>query len=227
MNGSPTIVIQCAARKRSRAGCLRLRGGRELLFVANPANAPQDGPYAHAHPDDLADTGETWRKQLLRYNDLHKDVAGDNPLGLLPAGQLYKDPIYARLAEKYGLERLYILSAGWGLIRADFLTPNYDITISNSNNVESYKRRRERDAYGDWRMLPNDTADPVVFFGGKSYIKLFCALTERVKWPRYVFFNLRKAPDAPGCHLRKFDTRTKTNWHYECARAFMDGKVGI
>ena len=225
MNGSPIIVIQCAARKRSHAGCLRLRSGQEVLFVANPAKAPQGRPYAHAHPDGPADTGETWRKQLLRYNDLHKDVPGDNPLGLLPAWQLYDNPVYAQLAAKYGPERLYILSAGWGLIRADVLTPNYDITFSN--NAEPCKRRRKRDAYDDWRMLANDTADPVVFFGGNSYIKLFCALTERVKGPRYVFFNSLNAPDAPGCHLRKFSTRTRTNWHYECARAFIDGMVGI
>jgi hypothetical protein len=225
MNGSPIIVIQCAARKRSHAGCLRLRSGQEVLFVANPAKAPQGRPYAHAHPDGLTDTGETWRKQLLRYNDLHKGVPGDNPLGLLPAWQLYKHPIYARLAEKYGPERLYILSAGWGLIGAGFLTPDYDITFSN--NAEPYKRRRERDAYDDCRMLPDDTADPVVFFGGKSYIRMFRELTSRVKGPRHVFFNSSNAPDAPGCRLRKFDTRTRTNWHYECAGAFMDGRVGI
>lgn len=227
MNGSPIIVIQCAARKQSHAGCLRLRSGQEVLLVAHPANAPQDGRYAYAHPDDPADTEETWRKQLLRYNDLHKDVPGGNPLRLLPAWQLYNNPIYARLAAECELESLYILSAGWGLIRADFLTPAYDITFSNAGNVEPYKRRRQRDAYEDWRMLPDDTDDPVVFFGGKDYIRMFCELTERVKGPRYVFFNSRNAPDAPGCHLRKFDTRTKTNWHYECARAFMDGKVGI
>ena len=229
MNGSPIIVIQCAARKRSRAGCLRLRSGREVLFVANPANAPQDGPYAHAHPDGPADTRETWRKQLLRYNDLHKDIPGGNPLGLLPAWQLYNHPIYARLAAECGLERLYILSAGWGLIRAEFLTPDYDITFSKHSNVEPYKRRGKRDAYDDWHMLPDDTADPVAFFGGKDYIRLFCELTGRVKGPRIVFFNSRNAPDAPGCHLRKFSTSTstRTNWHYECARAFMDGKVGI
>ena len=224
MNGSPIIVIQCAGSKQSHAGCFRLRNGGEVLFVANPDKAPPD-KYTYAHPDGPADTGETWRKQLLRYNDLHKDAPGDNPLGLLPAWQLYMHPIYAHLAKKYGPEHLYILSAGWGLIRADFLTPNYDITLSNKG--ESYKRRRKRDAYDDWRMLPEDTADSVVFFGGKSYIKLFCALTERVKGPRYVFFKSRNALDAPGCHLRKFDTSTRTNWHYECARAFMDGKVGI
>lgn len=228
MNASPIIVIQCAAGKRSYAGCLRFRNGREALFVAKPANVPQDGPYAYAHPDGVADTGETWRTQLLRYNELHKDATGENPLGLLPAWQLYSHPVYAQLAVKYGTERLYILSAGWGLIRADFLTPGYDITFSSSaSGAENYKRRRERYAYNDWRMLPDNSANPVVFLGGKSYVKLFCALTGRVRGPRYVFYNSGSAPDAPGCHLRKFDTRTRTNWHYECAQAFMDGRIGI
>ena len=225
MNNSPIIVIQCAAGKQRRAGCLRLRSGGEVLFVSDPDKAAQGGPFAYAHPDGLADTGETWRKLLLQYNDLHKGVPEGNPLGLLPAWQLYSNAIYARLARKYGADRLYILSAGWGLIGAEFLTPNYDITFSS--NAEPHKRRRKRDAYDDWCMMPDDTADPVVFVGGKSYINLFCALTEQVIGPRYVFFNSRNVPDAPGCHPRKFDTRTKTNWHYECASALMDGKVGI
>ena len=227
MNGRPIIVIQCAASKQSHAGCLRLRSGREVLFVANPANAPQDGPYAHAHPDGPADTAETWRKQLLRYNGLHKDAPGGNPLGLLPAWQLYKNPTYALLAEKYVPERLYILSAGWGLIRADFLTPRYDITFRNSKEVEPHKRRCKLDDYDDCRMLPDATTEPIVFFGEESYIDLFCALTGQVKGTRHVFFNSPYEPNAPGCVPRKFDPSDEKNWHYECAQAFMDGKVGI
>ena len=226
MNDSPIIVIQCAAGKQSRAGCLHLCNEQEVLFVANPANAPQDGPYAHAHPDDLADTGETWRKMLLRYNNLHKGVAGDNPFGAAARlAALTRTRSMPDWQKSTGRSASISCRLAGGLIRAEFLTPDYDVTFSN--NAEPYKRRRKRDAYNDWRMLPDDTADPVVFFGGKSYIKLFCALTERVKGPRYVFFNSRNAPDAPGCHLRKFDTRTRTNWHYECARAFMDGRIGI
>lgn len=224
VNASPIIVIQCAGSKRSHAGCFRLRNGGEVLFVSDPDKAPQD-EYTYAHPDGQADIEETWRKQLLRYNDLHKDVPGGNPLGLLPVWRLYKNPTYALLAEKYGLERLYILSAGWGLIRANFLTPRYDITFNT--DVKSYKRRRGLNGYDDWRMLPDDTAEPIVFFGEESYIDLFCALTGQVKGTRHVFFNSPYEPDAPGCHLRKFDTSTSKNWHYECARAFMDGKVGI
>ena len=225
MSGSEIVVIQCAGSKRSNAGYLRHPDGRKVLFVARPDCAPQNGQYTYDHPDGNCDTGEAWREKLLRYNDLYKNTPGNNPLGLLPAWKLYQNPVYAHLEERYGLERLYILSAGWGLIKADFLTPNYDITFSN--NGELYKRRYNGDPYRDLRMLPDYAANSVVFFGGKSYIKLFCSLTEHVKGTRHVFYNSHTEPDAPGCELIKFDTNTKTNWHYECVQAFMNGKIRI
>ncbi|BAU49572.1 hypothetical protein SVA_3024 [Sulfurifustis variabilis] len=42
---------------------------------------------------------------------------------------------------------VFILSAGWGLIGAAFLTPVYDITFSNS--ADDYKRRRRRNQFDD------------------------------------------------------------------------------
>jgi hypothetical protein len=39
--------------------------------------------------------------------------------------------------DRFGLENVYVLSASWGLIRADFLTPYYDITFSSS--ADAYK----------------------------------------------------------------------------------------
>ena len=222
---SAIIVIQCAAGKQSRAGRLQLRDGRAVRFIARPKEAPQSAPYAYAHPDDIADTGESWREMLLRYNLQHQDAPAANLLGLLPAWQLYKHPVYARLVNTYGCERLYILSAGWGLIRADFLTPDYDITFSSQ--AESYQRRRSRDTCQDWNMLPDAAANPVVFFGGKDYVSLFCSLTAPVTGARYVFYNSRTEPATPGCRLIKYNTRTRTNWHYQCAQAFMDGEIGI
>ena len=82
---------------------------------------PHDARYVYAHPDDLSDSGITWRERLLRYNR----QPGTNPLGLLRAWELYQNAVYSRLVRTYGIERVYILSAGWGLITADFLTPNY------------------------------------------------------------------------------------------------------
>ena len=215
------VVIQCAGTKRPEAGCLHRRDGQEVMFVADPESAPADTRYWYAHPDDIADTGYSWRDELLKYNS----SPGDNPRGLLPAWQLYKDRTYELLADRYGLERLYILSAGWGLIAADFLTPAYDITFTVS--ADAYKRRRKKDQYDDSRMLPADSEEPVVFFVSKAYVGLACKLTEGISSPKYLFYNSKKRPEAPGCHLRKYDTRARTNWQYLCGKDFVEDKIGI
>jgi hypothetical protein len=121
------------------------------------------------------------------------------------------------------LRKVYILSAGWGLIAADFLTPYYDITFSQS--AEGYKRRRKPDRYDDFRMLPNDVAEEIVFFGGKDYLPLFCSLTSAIRSKKTVFYNSARRPEVTGCALKRFETTTQTNWHYECANAFLDGVV--
>ena len=219
------VVIQCAGRKQPNAGHLRNNDGRKAMFVAKPDDAPKDEPYAYAYPDGTDDAGEPWREKLLRYNGIHRGNADDNPLGLLPAWRLYQNPAYGLLYRKYGPDDLYILSAGWGLIRADFLTPTYDITFKSG--AEKYQRRYKRDLYEDFRMLPDDTAKPVVFFGGKDYVGLFCELTDRVQGPRRVFYNSNIAPKALGCQTRKFHTNTRTNWHYKAAQAYVEGHINI
>jgi len=215
------VVIQCAARKAPTAGHLTLSDGTPVLFVADPELAPSTSGFHFSRPDDTSESSLTWREELLRYNR----GGSDNPLGLLPAWRLYTHPTYERLAAKVGLERLYILSAGWGLISAKFLTPHYDITFSPS--AEKYKRRIRRDRYHDSCMLPDGTTDPIVFFGGKDYLPLFCALTESYRGRRTIFYNSSRVPDSPGCTLRRFDTTTRTNWHYECANAFVQGQLQV
>ena len=224
---NPIIVILCSARKNRDAGHFRRADGRKVLLVAQPAAVPPSAGYAYARPDDDAGDGQSWRGKLLRCNADYDGSAGSNPLGLLPAWQLYRPlyrtPVYARLWEEFGPERLYILSAGWGLVKADFLLPNYDITFSQA---ETYMRRRNRDRYQDWRMLPEDTANPVVFFGGKSYTNFFSSLTRQVKRERYVYY-YGDAPDAPGCRLIKFQSGNQRTWHYEAADAFLKGEIGL
>lgn len=215
------VVIQCAARKVPTAGHLTLSDGTPVMFVADPELAPSTPGLRFARPDDNSESSLTWREELLRYNR----KGSDNPLGLLPAWQLYTHPTYERLAAKVGLERLYILSAGWGLISAKFLTPHYDITFSP--RADKYKRRRRRDRYHDLCMLPEGTTDPIVFYGGKDYLPLFCTLTESYRGRRSIFYNSSRVPDSPGCTLRRFETTTRTNWHYECANAFVQGKPQV
>ena len=215
------VVIQCAARKNPEAGYLRTRDGRKVLFVADPDLAPNNPDCAYARPDDVSDAGKPWRTTLREYN---AEPRG-NPHGFLPAWRLYENPVYELLKDHCGPERLYILSAGWGLIRSDFLTPAYDITFSPG--ADAYKRRRKRDSYDDFNMLPEQTEEDIVFFGGKDYVGLFCGLTENVKGRRYIWFNSKSPPKAPGCVLRRFHTKTRINWHYQCAKAFIEGNIQV
>lgn len=209
------VVIQCAGSKRPDAGTLRTRGGQPVLFVARPEKAPLTGACVFAHPDDPADDGLTWRETLLAYNQ----NPGSNPLGLHPAYELYRNEIYRVLVKRYGVENTYILSAGWGLLNAAFLTPSYDITFSAA--AEGFVRRRKGDVYRDLCHLPDDRDEPVVFFGSKEYVPLFASLTRSVRAKKLVFYNSQQAPEAEGCVLQRFQTRTRTNWQYECAAAFV------
>jgi hypothetical protein len=211
------IVIQCAASKRPNAGHLVTRDGKPVDFVAHPELAPSDRIYAR--PDDISDRGMSWREQLRKYNAQQKT----NPLGLILAYQLYENKLYGALIDRFGIENVYILSAGWGLIRSDFLTPFYDITFSQS--AERYKIRRKADRYDDFRMLPNEAAGEIVFLGGKDYLALFCKLTESAKGKRIAFFNSANAPRFDNCQFKRFETATRTNWHYECAKALIGGQI--
>lgn len=162
------VVIQCAARKAPNAGHLVTADGKPVTFVAHPEIAPRDDG-VYARPDDDAGEGRSWREVLLVYN---RESRG-NPLALLPAYRLYQNPVYARLVDTLGIESVYILSAGWGLIRSDFLTPYYDITFGNAPNVEPFKRRKKADRYKDSGILPNSTDEEILFFGGRDHVPLF------------------------------------------------------
>lgn len=212
------VVIQCAASKRPDAGYLRTKDGKRVLFVADPARAPAASDLVYARPDDPADDGVSWREHVALYNA----TPDDDPLGLSPAYELYENETYRALVHKFGIDNTMILSAGWGLIPAGFLTPRYDITFSVS--AEPYVRRRKNQQYKDFSMLPAGVNGPIVFFGGRDYVPLFAKLAARAEH-KIVFHNSAVAPTAPGCLLKRFNTATRTNWHYECARAFVAGTI--
>lgn len=71
-------------------------------------------------------------------------------------------------------------------------------------------------------MLPDGSNEDIEFFGGKDYLPLFARLTIGHKGRRIVHYNSKIAPTAEGFELRYFETRTRTNWHYECVAAFLD-----
>lgn len=215
------IVIQCAGRKNCNAGRFGTKERQLVVFVAHPELAPATANQLYARPDDVSDFGGTWRDQLLEYNA----KKNGNPLGLLPAYRLYDNAAYGSLVDRFGLDNVYILSAGWGLIRSDFLTPAYDITFNQQANA--YQRRRKSDKYNDFKMLPRGITDDVWFIGGKDYLPLFCTLTEEVKGKRIAFFNSINTPRYEKCVFRRFNTPRRTNWHYDCANALVEGRISL
>lgn len=152
---------------------------------------------------------------LVNYNL----TSANNPLSIFPAYRLHENRIYERLVARFGVDNIYMLSAGWGLVRADFLTPYYDITFSQS--AEGYKRRKMSDGYRDFRMLPELTDEEIFFFGGKDYLPLFLSLTKEVPGKKTVFYNSDRIPQAPDCIVKRFKTTSRTNWHYSCAHTVL------
>ncbi len=215
------IVIQCAATKRSTAGHFLTRDGKPVDCVAHPELALKQANRIYQRPDDISDRGISWRQLLVRNNDNEKT----NPLGLLAAYQHYENKTYVSLVNCFGIESVYILSAGWGLIRSNFLVPYYDITYSQS--ADNYKRRRRGDRYNDFKMLPLQTAETIAFIGGKDYLPLFCELTEGLNGKRIAFYNSTKIPNFKNCVFQRFNTKAQTNWHYEAAKALLQGKLSV
>ncbi len=130
--------------------------------------APVNNEYIYKSPNDIYNNGITYIEELSQYNRQDK-----NPLHLLPAYRLYDNEVYRDLVNKYGLENIFILSAGWGLISADFLTPNYNITFSTSRNIKPEFRRKKSAIYNDLCHLSIDSTDDLIFIGGKDYQPLF------------------------------------------------------
>jgi len=208
-------VIQGAAGRPPDTGHMTTRDGRRVLFVADPDQAPGEPGVCYARPDSRSNFCITWRKLLLGYNENPRN----NPLRLLPAWRLYPDEIYAQLVEQLGAHKTYVLSAGWGLIKASFLTPNYDITLHP--DAEPFRRRAPADEYADFCMLPAGCDEDLYFFGGKEFIPLFCRLTAAHQGQRIVFYHGANPPEAAGCTLRKFESGSGDDWHHECAAAFL------
>jgi hypothetical protein len=219
------IVIQCASGKRQPAPGegFHTSDGREVRFVAHPELAPIQKKVHYARPDEVLDRHQTWRDQIRSYNN----TSTGNPLRLQSAYRLYNNPAYTDLVNKFGLENIFILSAGWGLIPAGFLTPYYDITFSKAKNVKPESQRKHTDVYADFCDLPDD-GDKMIFLGGKDYLPLFVRLTAKLHGQKAVVFNSDTPPSLPvGYVLKHYKTTRKTNWHYSCANDLIAGSFQL
>lgn len=217
------FVIQCAGDKNSGGFWLN-NEGRRILFVAHPEYARPESDVIFARPDDKADPNTSWRELLLSYNRNHYH---DNPFGLFQAFALYKNSSYQNLVDKFGFQNVYVLSAGWGLVRSDFLIPTYDITFSG-NAKKKFLWRRKNDYFNDFNMLSPNGTEEVIFLGGKSYLPLFHSLTKNGTYPKTIVYNSKDHPQYYGYLVKSYNRPDlRTNWHYSCANEIASGSFVI
>ena len=211
------FVMQCAKSKQSD-GWLVDADGRRIAFVARPDSAPSVEGASAQHPDGLDQNGIPWRQHVIDYNHRYSET-GENPQGWHRAGDLYTHPAYARLAGLGPQGTTYILSAGWGLVTSDYLLPNYDVTYASGQNVPRCSIRQRSQSWQDFNMLPSDVQDPLIFIGGRRYLEAFAQASRTYAGPRIAYFNSVDETALPGVEMRRFETSTKTNWHYELVAA--------
>jgi len=220
------VVIQCSATKAKNAGTFQVNG-RTVRFVAHPELCQPNTTEIFAHPDDhLPSGGTTWREHLEAYNRGKSNLAN-----LLRAGDLYTpngSTAYQLLLQKFGYQDVYILSAGWGLIRADYLIPDYDITFAKHKKIGGQKKRGKKDSYQDLAQLTahrTSEGELVYFFGGLDYLPLFLKLTDGLDIWRRVYFTTTRADKllkAERCCYIKYSAKREQNWHYDCVEENID-----
>ena len=220
------IVMPCANTKYpieggDFIGFMRDKDGKPVMFVDKPQLAHKSGHLRYVSPNCKYDDTMTFRDKLCSYNDRFESD-GHNPFNLLPAYKLFKkDPIYRDLveSEKYGKNGVYIFSAPWGIVRADFLLPMYDLTYSV---VEKYKRRGQKDTYNnqDFNHLDHNGGEILNFIGISNYIQPFCRLTQNYRGKRVINFNSKVSRIFPRDveFVRCDGVKGKQNWQYRCAK---------
>lgn len=209
------IVISCSGSKNS---ALPEFGNQKIVFCARPNLAPMD-ENRYVHPDDHIDVDgqKTWREWVEAKQEY--DI-------FLQAYRLYKPSIYRNLYRKYG-QKLFIFSAGWGIVRANFKLPKYDITFSQGQNIADYKRRLSSASnFNDYNHLDEiDGREEILFVGGSKYILPFCLLTSHLPTKKIIVYKSRLSSQL-NLYLEREDFEFQeyleidkpfTNWHYTYA----------
>ncbi|GHV27556.1 hypothetical protein AGMMS4952_09440 [Spirochaetia bacterium] len=194
------VIMQCCAAK-DNAKYLK-DGGRDVHFVANP-NCGTEKFYKR--PDDKSLSGKTYREIV----DLQSNENLSEAYSIYTPNNPYKD-IYKELFEKFG-KRLYILSAGWGIVRAEFKLPSYDITFNAG--AGKLKHRNHSDAgYKDYNHLALDfpaNPPPVICIGSHGYQEQYKKLMGR----------------SPDKDMPTFAWDNNYTRYYETARRVIKGDV--
>jgi hypothetical protein len=195
--------------------CINYRSVEDILFF---------------HPDDLIENNKSGRDLIL-------EMQNDNSY-LTKAYELYKerldikDEIYVNLYNKFK-SNLYIISAGWGIIRADFKLPNYDITFKTGVSPCNY--RSFQVLFNDFNHLKNIPVDEIiVFIGSPDYINFFYSMTKDIPNKKVIFWKKAETPtkfknicNDKNFYFKYYETKKRTGWYYELARKLINGNFNL
>jgi len=218
------VVMICAKGKKGNSNIIHENFNHPITFVAQPNGVNTflpDGCIPHLNM--------TWR-DYVRKNQKPKIIP-------FKSYQLYIHGVYQNLFNVFG-DRLFILSAGWGLVKAEFRLPNYDITFSNTTEPE-YKRvfQNPNPHFNDFNHLNdnhnvvlNSENEDIVFIGGKTYVKQFIALTIG-KGRNKIIYHFGNEPlvvlPDNFFYVQYVPNNLNNNrtWHYELAQKYVDGQL--
>jgi hypothetical protein len=209
-------VLVCSSRKTKDWFSYK---GQAVKFAAAPQKAPKDA-FTYYRPDDqIPGENRTWRDLVLE----------QNYPGLVPAYRLYSRDIYRDFYREFD-NRFYILSAGWGIIRASFKIPAYNITYSTAPKTPEHARRTDDCGWKDINHLKKDCEgldgdSKIILFAGSDYAPHFCAMTESIRYRKKIVYNSEKArrmsEQWPDFEYAPFQTPNKSSWVYEAAGNFL------
>ena len=221
------IVIQCAHGKRDLEPWHY--DGREIKFVANPTKCKEPGPnVCYYRPDDrIPGITMSCREILNQYNESREEIPGFfQSTSFKKAYELYMNPIYKDLVSEFKEDCVFILSAGWGLVRSDYLLPSYNITFSRSARVCN-KRTEDDFSWCDYSQMENmalGKEDKIYFFGTSAYRPLYYHLTCKVAGTKKVYYCGTNKPEeateyeGQGYKYEWYRNKPFQNWPYVCAK---------
>lgn len=214
------VILSCCDRKN---GTPFFHEGKEITFISHVKKNLPDG--LHVHPDDsILNNSITWRSII------NEQGSRDD---LIPAYELYKPDVYKLLFERYH-DDLFIFSAGWGIVKASFKLPKYNITFSKNKNIPIHARRNHEDFFNDFNQLVGiDENERIILIAGSDYVLPFCHLTKGLPNKKTIIYksqNLLNNNPYLNDHNYEFihyQTNTRTNWHYEFAKRLINNEFLI
>lgn len=135
--GKDIIILPCTARK------IDISHFRGKIFCAQT-----DGNDI-VRPFDKDNEGKTWYEVVEENQDSPTKALAEAYSLYLPKGDSF---LYKHVYNVFG-DRLLILSSGWGLVKATYKLPLYEITFKGTNADENHRNISDPN-YNDINHLP-------------------------------------------------------------------------